>query len=173
MRVVRFLFLCPCILASSQLSMTGSVDGSTSGTRYEHGSLILVFLMGNQAIGPMASILVGMMCGDEVLPSLPIQTRWKGKNTAVHASLVYRNDIEAMGPATKDTPVHFRWRLTHLATGFSAAKFMCLTDALKVAKLFDSLFNYTTEEEIKENKEFVQMFTEEVKNNGGILCGVR
>ena len=153
--------------------MTDWMDGSTTGTLYEHGALILVFLMGTQAIGSMASILVGMMRGDEVLPSLPIQTRWKGKNTAVHASLVYRNDIEAMGPATKETPVHFRWRLTHLSTGFSAARFMCLTDALKVARMFDSLFNYTTEEEIKENKEFVQMFTEEVKKNGGILGGVR
>jgi hypothetical protein len=121
----------------------------------------------------MASILVGMMRGDEVLPPLPIQTRWKGKNTAVHASLVYRKDIEAMGPATKDTPLHFHWRVTHIKTGFSAARFMYLTDALKVAKLFDSLFNYNTEEEMKENKEFVQMFTEEVEKNGGILCGVR
>jgi hypothetical protein len=120
----------------------------------------------------MASILIGMVkkSTGERLQDQPIQVRWKGKNTAVHASIVYRNDIEAMGPATKETPVHFRWRLTHLATGFSAAKFMCLVDAIRVAKLFDSLFNYNTGEEMKANKELFQMFTEEVRNNGGILC---
>jgi hypothetical protein len=118
----------------------------------------------------MASILLGMMNGEEILPSRPVMARWKGENVGVHASLVYRQDLEAMGPATKETPVHFRWRLTHLGTGFAAARFMCLTDALKVARMFDSLFNYTTKEEIKENKELVEMFTEEVRNNGGILC---
>jgi hypothetical protein len=120
----------------------------------------------------MASILIGMVkkSTGERLQDQPIQVRWKGKNTAVHASFVHRNDIEDVGPATKETPVHFRWRLTHLATGFSAAKFMCLVDAIRVAKLFDSLFNYNTGEEMKANKELIQMFTEEVRNNGGILC---
>ena len=120
----------------------------------------------------MASVLVGTMkkSTDERLKYLPIQARWKGKNTSVHASLVYRDDLEDVGPATKETPVHFRWRLTHLATGFSAARFMHLTDAIKVAKLFDSLFVFNTKEEIHQNKELVQMFTEEVRNNGGILC---
>jgi hypothetical protein len=119
----------------------------------------------------MASILIGMMKKGtgEILYDRPIQVRWKGKNTAVHASMVYRDDLEADGPATKESNVHFRWRFTHLATGFSAAKFMYLSDAIKVAKLFDSLFNFNTGEEMKENKEFVQMFTEEVRNNGGIL----
>jgi hypothetical protein len=126
--------------------------------------------MGNQAIGPMASILVGMMNGEEILPSRPVMARWKGENVGVHAAMVYRSDLEDVGPATKETPVHFRWRLTHLGTGFSAARFMCLVDAVRVAKLFDSLFNYSTGEALKENKELVQMFTEEVKNNGGILC---
>jgi hypothetical protein len=118
----------------------------------------------------MASILLGMMNCDEILPSRPIQARWKGKNTAVHASIVYRNDIEDVGPATKESLVSFRWSVTHLCTGFSAARFVHLTDAIKVAKLFDSLFVFNTKEEIHGNKELVQMFTEEVKNNGGILC---
>jgi len=170
MRFVRFLFFCPLILAASRPSMTGPVDGSTSGTRYEHGALILVFLMGTQAIGPMASIFVGMMRGEEILPSRPVMARWKGKNVGVHAAMVYRSDLEDVGPATKECFGSFRWRVTHLCTGFSAARFMNLTDAIKVAKLFDSLFKFNTKEEIHGNKELVQMFTEEVRNNGGILC---
>lgn len=118
----------------------------------------------------MATILLGMMKGDEILPSRPIQARWKGKNVAVHAAMVYRYDIEDVGPATKESLGSFRWRVTHLATGFSAARFMHLTDALKVAKLFDSLFVFNTKEEIHGDKELVQMFTEEVRRNGGILC---
>lgn len=119
----------------------------------------------------MASVLIGMVneSTGERLQTRPIQARWKGKNTAVHASIVYRNDIEDVGPATKKTWVHFRWRLTHLGTGLSAAKFMCLVDAIRVARLFDSLFDYNTGEEMKKNKELIQMFTEEVRNNGGIL----
>jgi hypothetical protein len=117
----------------------------------------------------MASILVGMMTGEEILPSRPVMARWKGKNTAVHASIVYRRDLEDVGPATKETPVNFRWRLTHLATGFSVAKFMYLSDAVKVAKIFDSLFSYKTKEELQEDKDLVSMFTEEIRNNGGIL----
>lgn len=118
----------------------------------------------------MATILLGMMKGSERLQDRPIQTRWRGRNVAIHAAMVYRSDIEDVGPATKESIGSFRWRVTHLATGFSAARFMHLTDALKVAKLFDSLFNYNTGEEMKENKELVELFTEEVKNNGGILC---
>jgi hypothetical protein len=118
---------------------------------------------------PMATILVRLQKGDASPRFQHIQARWKGENTAVHASIVYRNDIEDVGPATKETRVHFRWNLTHLATGLTAAKFMCLVDAMRVAKLFDSLLNYDTGEEMKENKELIQMFTEEVRNNGGIL----
>ena len=118
----------------------------------------------------MATILLGMMKGSERLQDRPIQARWKGNNVAVHAAMVYRSDIEDVGPATKECFGSFRWRLTHLATGFSAARFMHLTDAMNVAKLFDSLFVFNTKEEIHGNKELVQMFTEEVKNNGGILC---
>jgi hypothetical protein len=127
--------------------------------------------MGTQTIGSMASILIGMMNKDtgERLYDRPIQVRWKGKNTAVHASMVYRRDLEDDGPATKETPVRFRWRLTHLATGFSAAQFIHLSDAIKVAKLFDSLFNFKTKEEIQQDKDLVSMFTEEIRNNGGIL----
>ena len=117
----------------------------------------------------MATILVQLQKGDASPRFQPIQARWRGKNTAVHASIVYRNDLEDVGPATKETPVHFRWNLTHLATGLTAAKFMCLVDAMRVAKLFDSLLNYDTGEEMKENKELIQMFTEDVRNNGGIL----
>jgi hypothetical protein len=117
----------------------------------------------------MATILVQLQKGDASPRFQPIQARLKGKNTAVHAIMVYRNDLEDVGPATKETPVHFRWRLTHLATGFSAAKFMCLVDAMRVAKLFDSLFTFKTEEEIQQDKDLVSMFTEDVRNNGGIL----
>ena len=118
----------------------------------------------------MTTILIGMQEGSEVMLSRPIQARWKGKNLAVHAAMVHRADIEDVGPMTKESHGLNRWRITHLATGFAAAKFIHLSDALRVAKLFDSLFTYSTGEEIKENKELVEMFTEQVHKNGGILA---
>jgi hypothetical protein len=51
-RFLRLSLFVALILAAARPNMTGPVDGSTSGTRYEHGALILVFLMGNQGIGP-------------------------------------------------------------------------------------------------------------------------
>jgi hypothetical protein len=126
-------------------------------------------LNGSSGIQPMSTILIGMQKGSEVLPSRPIQARWKGHNLAVHAAMVHRSDIEDVGPMTKESAGFFRWRVTHLATGFSGAKFMHLSDALKVAKLFDSLFSSNTKEEIKENTELVEMFTSEVIKNGGRL----
>ena len=118
----------------------------------------------------MATILVHLQNRNGASCSQPIQARWRGKNTAVHASMVHRNDIEGVGPATKETRVHFRWRLTHLATGLSAAKFMYLVDAMRAAKIFDSLFIHDTGEEMKANKELIELFTEDVRNNGGFLC---
>lgn len=115
--------------------------------------------------------MIGMQLrSGEVLPSRHIQARWKGNNLAVHAALVHRADIEDVGPMTKESHGLIRWNVTHLATGFAAAKFMHLSDALKVAKLFDSLFIHSTKSAVKSDTELVEMFRTEVRKNGGILA---
>ena len=147
------------------------------GGRFDHWHIVCAgwqncrIVSGQFGIDPMSSITIGLQSRDgEVLPSRQIQARWKGNNLAVHAAMVHRADIEDVGPATKDSHVNFRWRVTHLGTGFAAAKFMHLTDALKVAKLFDSLFVHTTKSAVKADTELVEMFGAEVRKNGGILA---
>ena len=116
-------------------------------------------------------ILIGMIRGDLILPSLPILARWKGKNLAVHATMVSRGDLDGnMGPAPKDHPVKQRWRIAHLPTGYSAARFESLSAAVSVAKDFDSLFIHNNKEEIKKDKDLCELFGETVAKKGGILC---
>jgi hypothetical protein len=116
------------------------------------------------------TILIGMMQGDLILPSLPFRARWKGKNLAVHATMVSRPDLDGnMGPAPKDFPVEHRWCIAHLPTGYSVARFDSLSAAVSVAKDFDSLFIYNNEEEIKKDKDLCELFRETVVKKGGIL----
>ena len=118
----------------------------------------------------MSSILIKTVhpSTGNVITSRPVQCRWKGTNLAVHSKMVYRADIESIGPATKNSYHKLKWTITHIHSGFAAAVFLHLSDAVKMAKLFDSLFTFTTKEEGQSMKELGEMFNQEIAKNGGI-----
>lgn len=95
--------------------------------------------------------------------------RWKGSNLAVHRKIVRRDDINEMGQAPKSYILSDSWVVTHLHTGYSAAKFPSLKKAVMAAQLADDSFRGTTEEEVKSDQDMVNAWKDLVRSMGGFV----
>lgn len=95
--------------------------------------------------------------------------RWKGSNLAVHRKIIRRDDINEMGQAPKSYILSDSWVVTHLHTGYAAAKFPSLKKAVMAAQLADDSFRGTTAEEVKSDQDMVNAWKDLVRSMGGYV----
>ena len=133
------------------------------------GAVVGCILWGSQTQKPVACISVSIQHSDRPDSTIKVMPRWAGANLAVHRKIVRRDDINGMGQAPKSYTLGDSWVVTHLHTGYVAAKFPSLKKAVMAAQLADDSFRGVTAEELKADKDMVNAWKDLVRSMGGFV----
>ncbi len=119
----------------------------------------------------MARLIIRHNIKGDDYQTATIRPRWIGQHLAVHRRIVVREDCGGIigQLPLEDNSVLFRpWIVTHIKTGFVAAKFYSLEHAMDAAKRADKMHWKDTEKEIQSDHGLVHSWKQTVFSNLGI-----